>query len=55
MALPGQPFQDPREYPAPLSVATSGTHDTEPMAIWWDAGAGEERGAVLDIPSIASA
>jgi 4-alpha-glucanotransferase len=32
---PGQPFRDPHAYPA-LSVATSGTHDTEPMAVWWD-------------------
>ena len=32
---PGQPFRDPADYPA-ASVATSGTHDTEPMAIWWE-------------------
>ena len=31
----GQPFRDPAGYPA-VSVATSGTHDTEPMAIWWE-------------------
>src|SRR4029077_20023600 len=30
----GQPFRDPSEYP-PSSVAASGTHDTEPVAIWW--------------------
>jgi 4-alpha-glucanotransferase len=34
-SIDGQPFRDPFGYPA-LSVATSGTHDTEPMAIWWD-------------------
>ena len=28
-------FRDPRNYPA-ISVATSGTHDTEPLVIWWD-------------------
>ena len=32
----GQPFRDPADYP-PLSVAASGTHDTEPLAVWWDA------------------
>jgi 4-alpha-glucanotransferase len=31
----GRPFRDPRDYP-PLSVATSGTHDTEPLAVWWN-------------------
>jgi len=31
----GQPFRDPREYPT-LSVALSGTHDTEPMIVWWE-------------------
>jgi 4-alpha-glucanotransferase len=39
---PGQPFRDPREYPR-VSVATSGTHDTEPMAIWWDRATADER------------
>jgi 4-alpha-glucanotransferase len=38
---PGHPFRDPREYPR-VSVATSGTHDTEPMAIWWDRADAEE-------------
>jgi 4-alpha-glucanotransferase len=32
---PGQPFRDPATYP-PLSLATSGTHDTETLAGWWD-------------------
>jgi 4-alpha-glucanotransferase len=31
----GQPFRDPAAYPA-VSVALSGTHDTEPMIIWWE-------------------
>jgi 4-alpha-glucanotransferase len=48
---PGQPFIDPRDYPA-VSVATSGTHDTEPMVIWWEGAPREEREAVLTIPSI---
>ena len=41
----------PREYPA-LSVATSGTHDTEPMTVWWEEAPVAERRAVLAIPSI---
>jgi 4-alpha-glucanotransferase len=48
---PGQPFRDPREYPSD-AVATSGTHDTEPMAVWWAQAPVEERRAVLEIPSI---
>jgi 4-alpha-glucanotransferase len=49
----GRPFKDPADYPQ-VSVATSGTHDTEPMVIWWEGAPREEREAVLDIPSIAS-
>ena len=45
----GQPFKDPLEYP-PASVATSGTHDTEPMAIWWETAPAEEKDAALAIP-----
>jgi 4-alpha-glucanotransferase len=47
----GQPFRDPASYP-PVSVATSGTHDTEPLAVWWDHAPQEERDAVLAVPSI---
>ena len=47
----GQPFIDPVDYPA-VSVATSGTHDTEPMALWWESAPPDERRAVLDIPSV---
>jgi 4-alpha-glucanotransferase len=47
----GQPFRDPAEYAA-ASVATSGTHDTEPLMIWWEQATLEERQAVLEIPSI---
>ena len=46
-----QPFRDPSEYP-PASVATSGTHDTEPLAIWWEQAPSEERHAALAIPSV---
>jgi 4-alpha-glucanotransferase len=48
---PGQPFKDPRGYEA-LSVATSGTHDTEPLVTWWAQAGRQEREAVLAIPSI---
>ena len=48
---PGQPFKDPASYPA-ISVATSGTHDTEPMVIWWESAPRDEKEAVLAIPSI---
>ena len=47
----GHPFKDPVEYPA-ISVATSGTHDTEPMVIWWEETPREERAAVVAIPSV---
>jgi 4-alpha-glucanotransferase len=48
---PSQPFRDPRDYPA-LSVATSGTHDTETLASWWMQATDAERQHVADIPSI---
>ena len=48
---PGQPFVDPADYP-PLAVATSGTHDTEPLVTWWVGAPAEERAAVLVLPSI---
>jgi 4-alpha-glucanotransferase len=49
--LQGQPFRDPRDYPE-VAVATSGTHDTEPMVLWWAAADVDERWAVLQIPSL---
>jgi 4-alpha-glucanotransferase len=47
----GQPFRDPFEYPA-LSVAASGTHDTEPVATWWDHASPDERSKVNALPTI---
>jgi 4-alpha-glucanotransferase len=47
----GQPFRDPVEYPH-VSVATSGTHDTEPLVVWWEQAPRAEREAVLAIPSV---
>jgi 4-alpha-glucanotransferase len=50
---PGEPFLDPADYPA-VAVVTTGTHDTEPLAVWWFRASVAERRAVLDVPSIAS-
>jgi 4-alpha-glucanotransferase len=47
----GQPFRDPSDYPA-CAVATSGTHDTETLAAWWEGAPAEEKQAVLAIPSV---
>jgi len=47
----GRPFQDPVDYPS-VAVATSGTHDTEPMVIWWEGAPTEEKEAVLAIPLV---
>ncbi|HEY0841106.1 MAG TPA: 4-alpha-glucanotransferase, partial [Vulgatibacter sp.] len=44
-------FRDPREWPA-RSLATTGTHDTEPVATWWDSMPDEERAAVRRIPAL---
>ena len=43
---PGQPLIDPREFP-PLSVATTGTHDIEPLAATEEGETDEKREAVL--------
>jgi 4-alpha-glucanotransferase len=49
----GQPFTDPLDYPA-VAVATSGTHDTETMSVWWEMAPRAEREAVLAMPSVAA-
>jgi 4-alpha-glucanotransferase len=49
---PDQPYLDPVSFDA-VSVATTGTHDTETLASWWDALSPEERDQVLAIPSLA--
>ena len=48
---PGQPFRDPLEYRA-TSVATSGTHDTEPLVVWWEAAPEEEKRKVAELPLV---
>ena len=49
--LEGQPFMDPRDY-SPVAVATSGTHDTESLSVWWQGAPRGERQAILAIPSV---
>jgi len=48
----GKPFKDPLAYPS-SSVATSGTHDTETLAQWWDEAPVEERRAAAAIACMA--
>jgi 4-alpha-glucanotransferase len=52
--VPGQPFRDPAAYPA-ISVATSGTHDTETLAEWWDTATAEERQSAVELPPLRAA
>ena len=46
-------FIDPRVYPA-LSVATSGTHDTETLLAWWDDLGTGERAAIVSLLGLES-
>lgn len=48
----GDVFRDPSSYPS-VSLATSGTHDTETMATWWESlRFDERRHALQEIPSL---
>jgi 4-alpha-glucanotransferase len=47
----GCPFRDPAEYPV-RSVAASGTHDTEPVALWWEHASEVERRQISHLPSV---
>ncbi len=49
----GEPFKNPVDYPS-TAVATSGTHDTEPLVLWWENAPAAEREAVLAVRSVAS-
>lgn len=49
---PGHPFRDPAAYPR-ASLATTGTHDTDMLASWWDGAPHEERAALLALPALA--
>ena len=50
----GRPFVDPFAYPE-VSVALSGTHDTESLAQWWRELTDVDREAFLALPSMADA
>jgi 4-alpha-glucanotransferase len=47
---PDQPFIEPADY-APISAAFTGTHDTEPLAVWWERSPPEERAATVRLLS----
>jgi 4-alpha-glucanotransferase len=50
----GETFRDPAAYPY-LSLASTGTHDTETLAVWWTAMRAAERArAIVDIPALQS-
>ncbi len=46
-----QPFIDPSDYPI-VSVATSGTHDTETALAWWDGASENDRRQVKVLPTM---
>jgi 4-alpha-glucanotransferase len=49
---PPHPFVDPADYPA-NSAAMSGTHDTEPLAAWWQqTSARDDRVQLLRLPLV---
>jgi 4-alpha-glucanotransferase len=47
----GDAFLDPAEWPA-LSLATTGTHDTDSLADWYDGLSAEERTQLLALPQL---
>ena len=47
----GQPYTDPLAYPA-VSVATSGTHDTETLAVWWESAPAHDRREVARLAAV---
>jgi 4-alpha-glucanotransferase len=49
----GTAFRDPAGWPA-VSVATTGTHDTESLADWYEGLTAEERQQLLALPQLAS-
>lgn len=50
---PGAPFVDPATYPY-LSAAMTGTHDTEPLSVWWRELSPEDREAAGAMPVLAA-
>ncbi len=49
-----KPFRDPKSL-APLSLATTGTHDTETLAEWWDEADLDERRMAINWPALHAA
>ena len=47
----GHPFCDPLKYPE-ASVVASGTHDTEPMATWWEQASAADRMLAAELPIV---
>lgn len=47
----GEVFRDPVKY-APISLACFGTHDTDPVAVWWEGLDADERAAVKKLPAL---
>ena len=45
-------YRDPARFPA-LSLATTGTHDTEPLSEWYDALSDHERHHLFNLPAMA--
>ena len=48
---PDQPFVDPVDY-SEASVATTGTHDTEALATWWETMPAQDRERIVQLPSV---
>jgi 4-alpha-glucanotransferase len=46
-----QPYIDPADYDE-ISVATTGTHDTEPVVCWWETVTTEEQDQIQRLPSM---
>ena len=42
---------DPEAYP-PVSIAMTATHDTDPLAVWWESLTGDERRLIAEMPSV---
>jgi 4-alpha-glucanotransferase len=50
---PGSPFIDPERF-EPRSAAMTGTHDTEPLSVWWSNGERDDRAALLVLPRLSA-
>ncbi|MDQ3071024.1 MAG: 4-alpha-glucanotransferase, partial [Acidobacteriota bacterium] len=48
---PGQPYKDPASW-VENAVATTGTHDTETVAEWWEAMPDDERRVASEVPAV---